>query len=389
MAARISVMKILYTWNYHRGGNGATNAILNSIELSRQAGFEVETFTRDSRLLPEGISGRLQAAASAIYAPESVRAFREVLTRFRPDVVHAYELFPLLSPWILPVCKEFEIPVILNCDDYFLTCPNRNHFREGAVCTKCVGGNEFNVLKYNCRGSIPESLVVFAYTTMIRQTEILSRNVTRFVAGSKFTRQWIVENAGIAPERVVHIPYPVRVPETVADPAEGTYVSYAGRFVMEKGIDLFVEAGRKLGIPFKLSRNESYPVNVPLPPEMEVVVTRGREDLDEYYRKARLLVFPSRWFETFGLVAAESMSHGIPVVAARIGTGTDLVNDGEDGFLFEAGNADDLAKKVELLWSKPELCREFGRKARAKVIREWSTEVHVQRLHALYADVKS
>ena len=71
-------------------------------------------------------------------------------------------------------------------------------------------------------------------------------------------------------------------------------------------------------------------------------------------------------FETFGLVAAEAMSHGVPVVAARIGALKELVEDGVDGLLFERGDPRDLAAALRRVWDDPDLCRRMGQAAREK-----------------------
>ena len=47
-------------------------------------------------------------------------------------------------------------------------------------------------------------------------------------------------------------------------------------------------------------------------------MTRSKAELADFYRGARVLAVPSTWFETFGIVPAEAMSHGVPVVASRI-----------------------------------------------------------------------
>ncbi len=93
---------------------------------------------------------------------------------------------------------------------------------------------------------------------------------------------------------------------------------------------------------------------------------------------------PSICFESFGLVVVEAMSYGLPVIASRIGGIPEIVEDGVTGFLFEPGNADELAEKMKLLWENPELCRQMGKAGREKAIREYSEDVYYERLMAVY-----
>jgi glycosyltransferase involved in cell wall biosynthesis len=78
------------------------------------------------------------------------------------------------------------------------------------------------------------------------------------------------------------------------------------------------------------------------------------------------------------------MSHGLPVIASRIGGLQEIVEDGVAGFLFEPGNAEDLAEKMKRLWDNPDLCRQMGRAGREKAIREYSEDVYYERLMAVY-----
>jgi glycosyltransferase involved in cell wall biosynthesis len=380
-------MRVLYAYNQHRGGNGSINSTLGTIAVSRRHGVEVEVFTRDSRDLPPNLLGRFQAGASAIYAPGSVKQFSALLDSFEPDLVHVYDLFPLISPWILPICTQREIPVVATCDDYLLTCPVRNHLRKQQICTRCIGGREYWAVLNNCRHNIAESLVLAFHSAMVRKLGLFRKHVSRFITGSDFTRRWLVEHLGIENSRVSTIPHMVEIPESAADPGTGGYVAFAGRFVPEKGIGILLEAARLCQVPFCLSRNEKQSPAVELPPQVDVVVTRRRDELNAFYRGARMLVFPSIWFETFGVVGAEAMSHGIPVVASRIGALSCLVEDGADGLLFEPGNPRDLAEKIARLWGDPEFCRRLGRAARQKACRLWSAQSHFAHLFTVYQEV--
>ena len=380
-------MKVVHAYSQHRGGGGAENSTQTSIEVLRHFGMDVAGFTRDSKGLSSNLVGRVKAGINAVYAFESVRSFDALLDTFRPDLVHVHDVFPLISPWILPVCTRHGIPIVMSCEDYRPTCPIVIHFRDGQVCTRCLGGHEYWAVVKNCRNNLPESAAVALYSAVVRKSRVFFRHVRRFTAPSEFTRLWMIEHAGIDASKIITVPPPVNIPESAADPASGGYVAFGGRFVPEKGIYTLLQAAQLCRVPFRLSRNERYFVNVQIPSGIDVVVTRRRQDLEAFFRGARMLVCPSIWFETFGLMGAEAMAHGIPVIASRIGSLANLVDDGVDGLLFEPGNAGDLAEKIQRLWGDPELCARLGRAARQKVISRWSPKLYFERLRDLYEDV--
>jgi glycosyltransferase involved in cell wall biosynthesis len=68
-----------------------------------------------------------------------------------------------------------------------------------------------------------------------------------------------------------------------------------------------------------------------------------------------VLVFPSIWFENYPQVLQEAFITRTPVVASRIGALPEIVRDGVNGFLFEAGNAEDLSAKMRLFLDNPDL----------------------------------
>jgi glycosyltransferase involved in cell wall biosynthesis len=75
-------------------------------------------------------------------------------------------------------------------------------------------------------------------------------------------------------------------------------------------------------------------------------------------------VFPSEWYETFGLTIVEAFASGTPVLAAKIGAAAELVREGVTGQLFEAGSAASLrASALALMAADPRRLRAAARLA--------------------------
>jgi glycosyltransferase involved in cell wall biosynthesis len=377
-------VKVLHAYNQHRGGGGANNTVDATLAVSRQGGLEIETFARTSHDVPPGLWGRVHTALSASYRRDAVRAFAALLDRMKPDVVHAHELFPLVSPGILPECTRRDIPVVLSLYDYRLTCPVTTHLRGREICTRCVGGREYSAVLGNCRDSAPESLTMALYSFLTRKLRLMSGHVRHFIAFSEFQRRWMIEHAGIAPERISAVSPVVVGPASGVDAAQGTYVAYSGRFTVAKGIEILIEAQRRSGLPFRAARHVAMLDTATPGDGIETVVTHGRDDLAAFYRGARLLVVPSIWYETFGIVGAEAMGHGIPVLVPRGGALAELVEDGVHGLHFTPADAGDLADKVSQLWADPERCRRMGQAARDRALRLWGTQQHLDALILIY-----
>ncbi len=193
-------------------------------------------------------------------------------------------------------------------------------------------------------------------------------------------------DAGFLKEGIIVISNPVVVPDSEVDASGGKYAAYAGRISTEKGIDTLLAAASETGLPVHLAGDySSMPELVKTAPKSaQFMGLLNPDQLGSFYRGARFLVISSICFETFGLVAAEAMSQGLPVIASRIGGLPEVVEDGVTGLLFEPGNAKDLAKKLKFLWHNPDLCKKMGHAGRVKAVREYSNDVYYRRLTEVY-----
>jgi glycosyltransferase involved in cell wall biosynthesis len=110
----------------------------------------------------------------------------------------------------------------------------------------------------------------------------------------------------------------------------------------------------------------------------------GQEELRAFYRKVRILAAPSICWEAFPLALPEAMHYGVPVVCSRIGGLPEIVTDGETGLLCEPGDSASLARKIDFLWRRPDLCDEMGKTGREKTLKEYGPEAYYEKLALVY-----
>ena len=89
-------------------------------------------------------------------------------------------------------------------------------------------------------------------------------------------------------------------------------------------------------------------------------------DLPDHYRLGDMLVLPSTHSESFGLVVLEAMASGIPAIVSSLPGPSTLVEDGADGFVADAGDVEDLKRKILLLAGDAGGRRRMGGRAREK-----------------------
>jgi D-inositol-3-phosphate glycosyltransferase len=112
---------------------------------------------------------------------------------------------------------------------------------------------------------------------------------------------------------------------------------------------------------------------------------RSQDILPYYYSAAELLVMPSL-YESFGMVALESMACGTPVVASRVGGLAYLVQDGVNGYSVPDGDIEALSERITLLLRDPAHRQDLGRQAVAYA-QDYDWEKIARRIANLYREV--
>lgn len=122
----------------------------------------------------------------------------------------------------------------------------------------------------------------------------------------------------------------------------GDYLFFIGSLTYNKGIDIAVRAAKSSGLPLviagEIRDSEKDFLEREVYPYLDGKLVRfvgevGHEEKARLYSGARALLFPSRWNEAFGLVIAEAMACGTPVIALDNGSPRELIRDGKTGFV--------------------------------------------------------
>ena len=79
---------------------------------------------------------------------------------------------------------------------------------------------------------------------------------------------------------------------------------------------------------------------------IEILGKKTNVETINYIKNCTAVIFPSIWYEIFGLIIIEAFASGKPVIASRLGVIQELIQDGRTGLLFEPGNSDDLKEKL-------------------------------------------
>ena len=384
-------MKILYIYNRYQQEGGENLWVESEPDLLRARGHEVFVYRRDNAEI-EQFSPWKKASLlwRARWSTESYLAVRALIRRERPAVAHVYNTVALVSPSVYYACRAEGVPVVQTLYNYRLLCPVATLLRNGRICEECVEHSLWRSVRHGCYRTSRLQSAALAWTLHShRELHTWEETIDCYLVPTEFMRQKLVEG-GLSPEKI-------QVKPNYHDPDPGLRgvpdgsAIYVGRLASEKGLRTLLSAWRLLGGGVVLRIIGDGPLRAEVEAAaalpgagIQFLGTRPHSEVISYLKKATMSIVPSEWYEAFPHVILEAYACGLPVVASRLGTLTDVVTDGETGLLFAAGQAADLAAKVNWLMSNSDCARRMGLAARSRYLKEYTADRNYERLMGTY-----
>ena len=384
--------------------NGGSEVVLfQERDFLLHAGFEVIDFSmKDSRNFQSPYAGdfvtnqsyetkrgalsKVRAALNLIHSHEAVAKIGQIIDRTRPDIVHCHNIYHQLTPSIISAAKRRGVPVVLTLHDYKPICPTYLRLQGGHVCSECVSGRFWNVIRHRCAdGSLGKSALLFAEAQVQRLLQNYEK-VDLFVAPSAFMSDSVTQHR-IAKERVRIIYNGIDCRTISTTEEDHGYALYLGRLAPEKGIETLLAAHAEIAGQVPLVVAGTGPLEQRLRalyPEARYVGHLGGARLENTIRKASLIVVPSEWYENCPMSVLEAMAYGKPVVASEIGGIPELVVHEATGLLFPPGDRNAIQGCLVQLMADADLRQSYGQAARQRALEHFSLELHNSKLLHVY-----
>jgi glycosyltransferase involved in cell wall biosynthesis len=393
-------MVILFVHNYYQREGGEDAGVRQERDLLAAAGHRIVEYTRCSgEIALNGISSRIKLGAGALWSKRTYSELHSLIARERPEVAFIHNTVPLISPSAYFACAEAGVPVVQTLHNFRLLCPAGTFLREGKICEECVTSSLFHSVRHGCyQDSVSASATLALMLASQRALGTWNEKVSCYIARTEFARKKFIEG-GLPAERIVVKPCFVH-PDPGPREGPGDTVLFLGRLSPEKGLRTLIAAWEHLGGNVPPRNGGSVPLRIagdgPLREELDAEIERRRiagvkvlgrvpnAELVAEMKRARFLVLPSEWYEGLPLTIAEAFACGVPVVASRIGSMIELVEDGRTGLHFTPGDAADLAAKVEWAWTHPKEMEEMGRAARREYETKYTAGINYARLMEIY-----
>jgi glycosyltransferase involved in cell wall biosynthesis len=375
-------MRIAILHSQYRSGSlsGENRVVADEISLLRSAGHDVLSWCP---IPDEGPPlSMAQLGFRAVWSRDAQSRVRALASRFRPDVVHVHNLFPMLSPAILDIGKT--IPLVMTLHNYRLMCLPADLFRQSRQCELCIGHVPWKGVLFHCyRNSYLASAALALSLTAHRLASSFD-GVRVFIAVSELVRRKHVEG-GLPADRILvkgHFTWP-----TARRRGPGRYLLYVGRLSPEKGITWLAEAWQKSWGQLRIVGDgpEARTLRrLARTRAIELVGPRSPAEVSSDISRARAVVIPSLWSEPFGRSAIEAYAAGVPVIANAVGALSEVVVDGTTG-LFVAPRSEAWERAINQLQDDEESHR-LGAGAYEAWLNEYSPPANLRQLERIYGE---
>lgn len=340
------------------------------------------------------------SVASHVDAPDRTALLCQMVMRMSPDVVHFKHIQGFSSAAIAEV-KKLGVPVYFTATDYWTVCPRTNLLRvfDEHVCQgpkhpdDCLRCAKPTIPAWAARASTKLVRPSMGWVPTLAKLQSLKTRARRMVknisaadgifVSTRFLAS-LLETYGVERHLLKVIPYGVHLgdmPERVSVPTCFTAIQplrivFIGSLVRLKGAHVLLEALTHLTPSQRscldvqmygktLDESPAYGnlLEQLADPFKEIVQFRGtfpHEEIGSVLRNAQLCVVPSIWYESAPLVLCSALAAGTPVLVSDMGGMTEIVQDGDNGFVFSAGNSKALAEVIVKSLNNPALLREMA-----------------------------
>jgi glycosyltransferase involved in cell wall biosynthesis len=399
-------MRVVLLNNFYYLRGGSEKVFLDELEMLNALGHDAIPFSRRHEKnvyseysnffpMPMEYDGNVSlwkkffAGLKLIYSYECSERFYRLIDSFNPNIIHAHNIYGRLTSSVIDTAKKRTIQVVMTLHDYKLICPSYLMLLNGRPCERCKGGNYYNCLFTRCHRRHFFPSMIYTAESYFNAWFKKYNWIKYFICPSNFSREKHLET-GISEERLIYMPNFIKIENFDPDYSTGSYILFGGRLSKEKGILTLLKAVRGIGIKLKVVGDG--PIRDKLETfinenEIDNVIFEGYksgENLRDLFRNAAFLVFPSELYENAPMTILEAFGYGKPVVGSNIGGIPEMVVEGKTGLLFEPGNAEDLREKINYFLNHPSEIVDMGKNARKKVEREYTADLHYQRLIEVY-----
>jgi len=381
-------MTVLAIHNYYKHSGGEDAVFENETEYLEKKGHKVIIYIRNNYEIDNySFSNKIKFFFKTLYNRETAKDLKKILTLNKIDIAHVHNVFPLISPSVYHFLYREKIKIVQTFHNFRFICPNGLFFTHKKICTRCIKGNFLNCIIFGCYKNSIIFSILYALVIFLNQGTF-RKKITKYIALTQFAKDTFVKTG--FDEKKIYVKDNGFIDSKIKRKESRGYFLFLGRISFEKGIDFLLESFLKL-------------------PEINLIIA-GTGDNLEYYKskysgknivfkgfvkgeeknnllkEACALIVPSIWYEIYPVSIIETFSFGVPVIASKVGGLPFIINEGENGLLFNVLDFNSFKKCVEKLKNYTDLRGKLGDNARNTFLNRMDMSKNIFKLIDIYKD---
>lgn len=361
---KVKTVVIINDFDYTNGG--AAKVAINTAELLSEKGIEVYLFSATNKHTDNNSKIKYISTnqEEALKDKNKIRGFFNGLYNFKAKkelmklldtldkettIIHIHGWMKALSSSIFSAIHKKNFKFVVTFHDYFSLCPNGGFFnyRTNKICN--LKPLSWKCIKCNC----DSRNYIFKLYRILRQfiqNKIVKINdkIKYVISISNFSHN--ILKVGIRKDAIVEkIENPIEVePQKERIKVENNqYYLYVGRVSKEKGVNLFCEAISKLNLKgIVVGDGNQKELLKSKYPNIEFVGWKNTNEVQNYMKKARALIFPSVWYEGAPLTPMEANALGLPCISSDCCAAIENIDNNKNGIIFNVNKIESLEQAI-------------------------------------------
>ncbi len=381
-------MNILIVHNFYKTSGGEDTVVFNEIEILRKNGHKVFTYFKYNDNIDISGFNKIGLFKRTIFNRSIKKELTEIIKSNQIEVVHCHNTFPLISFSVYQYAKKAGCKVVQTIHNFRFLCANGEFVKDGEVCEDCLTVGLRCALKNKCYHK--SFFQTFAWVEMQKRFRKKRgyKYVDKFICLTEFNKEKL---SFIIPREKICVKANGSKFEPEYSKEKRNQFLFVGRLEKIKGCELLISAFSRNGMPKlkicgegkereQLERLASRCENIEFAGKLD------SEKLKKELERSYAVIVPSKWYEGFPMIIAESFSLGVPVIANDMGNLPYIVQDKVNGMIYDRNSVDSMAEIVLNLYHDPELQKQLQENAFDTFKSQLSNEKNYQNLMRIYQE---
>lgn len=317
----------------------------------------------------------------------------EFIKTRNPDLIHLHGLWNIN---VIKLCLSVK-PCLMTTHDYRWLCPDSKFFwkRPQTECNRKAGWScAAMTLSKKCL--TPRPLQAMRHLLRINEFKGLLPKMKAVISPSRAAAER-VKTEGYDASSLHRLPYFCGIPcaATPRPIPKAKRICFIGRIAPYKGLQYFLKALTDLPQDVegwimgdisgaKGDQITSDATSLGCQKRIKLISWGNQNSVTEVLKQVSLLIFPSIWPETLGIVGLEAMAQGVPVIGNDIGGVKDWLKHGETGYLCEPKSHEQIVEYASKLLSDKHLLLQMGEQSIRHVRENFQPDIHLSKLVKIY-----